>query len=142
MGLPAPQKPPPSQNKLDDLHGLKRGRHGRGDERNALDRFRCWAGFSRVNLVAAKQLHAEHPAASGPRELAFRFTEAALFGSLILERSLRETKLKAFLLAHQDLFRSVCNHIRRLWEGPRLDRFQLLDKVIAWQHQTARVDPS
>ncbi len=89
-----------------------------------------------------EQLHAEHPTASGPRELAFRFTEAALFGSLILERSFWENKLKAFLLAHQDLFRSVCNHIRRLWEGAWLDRFQLLDKVIAWQHQTARVDPA
>ena len=86
-----------------------------------------------------EQLQAEHADSCGPREMAFRMSEAALFGSLILERAFWENKLKSLLISQQNLFESVCNHIRRLWEGTWLDRFQLMDKIIAWQVQTAHV---
>lgn len=73
----------------------------------------------------------------GPRQMAFRMSEAALFGSLILERAFWENKLKSLLIAEQNLFEAVCNHIRRIWEGAWLDRLQLIDKIIGWQLQTA-----
>jgi len=86
-----------------------------------------------------EQLHAEHADTSGAREMAFRMSESALFSSLILERAFWENKLKSLLSSQQNLFESVCNHIRRLWEGAWLDRFQLIDKMITWQYQTAYV---
>jgi AcrR family transcriptional regulator len=86
-----------------------------------------------------EQRQAEYAESSEPRELAFRMSESALFGSLILERSFWENKLKSLLLSHRHLIESVCNHVRRFWEAHWLDRFQLIDKIIAWQYQTAQV---
>jgi hypothetical protein len=84
-----------------------------------------------------EDLQAESADTCGPRQMAFRMSEAALFGSLILQRAFWENKLKSLLIAEQNLFESVCNHIRRLWEGTWLDRLQLIDKIIGWQVQTA-----
>ena len=88
-----------------------------------------------------EQLEAEHADPSDARQLAFSMSESALFGSLILERAFWENKLKLLLLTQPHLSELVCNHIRRLWESAWLDRFQLIDKVIAWQYQTAQVGP-
>lgn len=86
-----------------------------------------------------EHLQAEHTGSSEPRELAFRMSESALFGSLILERAFWENKLKSLLLTQRHLIEVVSNHVRRFWEAAWLDRFQLIDKIIAWQYQTAQV---
>ena len=86
-----------------------------------------------------EQLQAEHAGSSEPTELAFRMSESALFGSLILERAFWENKLKSLLLTQRHLIDVVSNHVRRFWETHWLDRFQLIDKIIAWQYQTAQV---
>ncbi len=86
-----------------------------------------------------EHLQAERAGSSEPRELAFRMSESALFGSLILERAFWENKLKSLLLTQRHLIEVVSNHVRRFWEAAWLDRFQLIDKIIAWQHQTAQV---
>jgi hypothetical protein len=94
-----------------------------------------------LNIIEQEyeQLEAEHADPSDARQFAFSMSESALFGSLILERAFWENKLKSLLHTQPHLSESVCNHIRRLWEGTWLDRFQLIDKVIAWQYQTAQV---
>jgi hypothetical protein len=86
-----------------------------------------------------EQLQAGRAGSSEPRELAFRMSESALFGSLILERAFWENKLKSLLLTQRHLIEVVSNHVRRFWEAAWLDRFQLIDKIIAWQYQTAQV---
>ena len=96
-----------------------------------------------LNIIEQEyeQLEAVHPDSSDARQFAFSMSESALFGSLILERAFWENKLKLLLLTQPHLSELVCNHIRRLWESAWLDRFQLIDKVIAWQYQTAQVGP-
>jgi len=84
-----------------------------------------------------EQLQAEHADSSETRELIFRVSESALFGSMLLERTFWEEKLQSLLLIHPQLFEMVCSHIRRHWEIDRTCRFQLIDKIIGWQYQTA-----
>ncbi|MCP4716021.1 MAG: hypothetical protein GY868_12970 [Deltaproteobacteria bacterium] len=73
-----------------------------------------------------------------PGELAVHMSESALYGSLFVQRSFWEEKLKTFLLAHDNLFDKVCAHVRRTWDAALNDRFQLIDKILSWQYQTAR----
>jgi hypothetical protein len=86
-----------------------------------------------------EQLQAEHADASEARQMVFRVSESALFGSMLLERAFWENKLQSLLLIQPELFETVCSHIRRHWEVDRTCRFQLIDKIIGWQYQTAHV---
>jgi len=69
----------------------------------------------------------------------FRVSELALFGSMLLERSFWEEKLESLLRIHPRFFEAVCNHVRRHWEIDQTCRFQLIDRIISWQYQTAHV---
>jgi hypothetical protein len=86
-----------------------------------------------------EKLQDEHANSSEAREMVFRISESALFGSMVLERTFWENKLQSLLLIQPELFEMVCSHIRRHWEIDRTCRFQLIDKIIGWQHQTAHV---
>jgi hypothetical protein len=85
------------------------------------------------------KLQAEPADPSETRKMVFRVSESALFGSMLLERSFWEEKLQSLLLIHPQLFEPTCHHIRRHWEADRTCRFQLIDKIIGWQYQTAHV---
>jgi len=65
-------------------------------------------------------------------DLAFRMSEMAVFGSLILQRSFWEGKLKALLTEKKHRVAAVIRHIRRLFEANWNDRFQLISRVISW----------
>jgi hypothetical protein len=86
-----------------------------------------------------EQLQAEHADSSETREMIFRVSESALFGSMLLERAFWENKLESLLLIHPQFIKAVCSHVRRHWEIDRTCRFQLIDKIIGWQYQTAHV---
>jgi len=86
-----------------------------------------------------RKLQAEHADSFAARKMAFRVSESALFGSMLVERAFWEEKLQRLLLIHPDLFEPVCHHIRRHWEIERTCRFQLIDRIITWQYQTAHV---
>ena len=85
-----------------------------------------------------EQLKCEHAAPAGTREMIFCVTQAALFGSMILERAFWEEKLQHLLLIHPEFFESVCNHIQRHWDVGHTCRLQLIDRIISWQYQTAQ----
>ncbi len=49
-------------------------------------------------------------------DMAFRLSENAAFGCIIVQRDFRLNKLKKVLMKQPDRIRSVCRHIRRLFE--------------------------
>lgn len=71
------------------------------------------------------------------KDLAFCLSEKAVFGGLILQRAFWENKLQALLEKAQDLYASVCRHIRRLFEAKWEQRFSLISKLINWEYQLA-----
>lgn len=87
-----------------------------------------------------EQVQAQHAHCAEARQSVLRVSESALFGSMVLERSFWEDKLQSLLLIHPQLIQAACNHVRRLWEADHSARFQLIDKMITWQYQTAHVD--
>jgi hypothetical protein len=78
-------------------------------------------------------LRAECEEGTGPgNDLAFRLSEMAVFGAMVLQRSFWEGKLKALLMKRKHRTASVIRHIRRLFEAEWNDRFQLVNRVISW----------
>jgi hypothetical protein len=76
---------------------------------------------------------------SGPdKDLAFALSEKAVFGGMIVQRAFWEKKLTTLLDRHKGHYRAVCNHIRRLFEAPPHDRFDLISKLVSWEMQIAR----
>ncbi len=69
------------------------------------------------------------------KDLAFHLSDKAVFGGLILQRAFWENKLKSLLEKHSDRFISVCSHVRRLYEATWENRFTLISKLVAWEHQ-------
>lgn len=89
-----------------------------------------------------QELEAEHERlanecviASQGKEFAFQLCERAVFGGLILQRAFWENKLKSFLANEKNRFAAVCRHVRRLFETSRENRFALISKLVAWEHQ-------
>ncbi len=70
-------------------------------------------------------------------DLAFRLSEQTVFGSLPLQRAFWEEKLNALLKTQRQRIGTVCRHIRRLFEAPWNDRFQLISRLVAWEKQLA-----
>ena len=78
-------------------------------------------------------LTAECEEGTGPaNDLAFRISEMAVFGAMVLQRSFWEGKLKALLMKRKHRTASVIRHIRRLFETQWNDRFQLINRMISW----------
>jgi hypothetical protein len=71
-------------------------------------------------------------------DLAFRLSEKAVFGGLPLARAFWEEKLRDLLVQQWQCFEAVRRHIRRLYEVPGNDRFNLISRVIGWEHQLAQ----
>ena len=82
-------------------------------------------------------LVAECKGSSPESDLAYRLTENAVFGGLILQRAFWEGKLKELLGNQRDSFAAVCNHVRRLFETTWENRFALISKLVAWEYQLA-----
>jgi hypothetical protein len=78
---------------------------------------------------------AECTGPSPEKDLAFHLGDRAVFGGLILQRTFWENKLKALLTGQQERFAAVCNHVRRLFEATWENRFALISKLVAWEHQ-------
>jgi hypothetical protein len=70
-------------------------------------------------------------------DLAFRLGELAVFGGLPLARSFWEEKLKTCLERQSQRIAAVCRHLRRLYEAPWNDRFQLIGRLIGWDYGLA-----
>lgn len=70
-------------------------------------------------------------------DLAFRLSEQTVFGSLPLQRAFWEEKLNTLLKTQRQRIGAVCRHIRRLFEAPWNDRFQLISRLVAWEKQLA-----
>ena len=64
--------------------------------------------------------------------------DGPLFGGLIIQRAFWEHKLKTFLENQQGRYTAVCNHVRRLFEAAWENRFALIGKLVAWEHQLTR----
>ena len=77
-------------------------------------------------------------AAGLEHDLAFRLSEKAVFGGLPLARAYWEAKLKALLAAQCQRYEAVRRHIRRLYEAPGNDRFNLISRIIGWENQFAQ----
>ena len=74
-------------------------------------------------------------AATLEQDLAFRLSEKAVFGGLPLARAFWEEKLKTLLAKQTQRIKTVCQHLRRLYEAQWNDRFHLISRLIAWEHQ-------
>jgi hypothetical protein len=86
-----------------------------------------------------QQLTVQCVGPSSEKDLAFCLSEKAVFGGLILQRAFWENKLRALLEKGQNLYASVCRHIRRLFEAKWEHRFSLISKLINWEYQLAGV---
>ena len=75
---------------------------------------------------------------SPENDLAFQLGDRAVFGGLIIQRAFWENKLKALLEKQRSKFAAVCSHIRRLFETTWENRFALISKLVAWEHQLTR----
>ena len=108
------------------------------DLRQQEDQLRKYAEIERQGLLGEldreyELLKAECEGRSGPlNDLAFQLSEKAVFGSMILQRSFWEAKLKKLLVEKKDRIASVIRHIRRLFEAHWNDRFQLINHLISW----------
>jgi len=82
-------------------------------------------------------LVAECVGTSPENDLAFQLADRAVFGGLIVQRAFWENKLKVLLEKQRSKFTNICNHIRRLFETTWENRFALISKLVAWEHQLA-----
>jgi hypothetical protein len=82
-----------------------------------------------------QQLQKECDGSTPEKNLLFCLGEKAVFGGLALQRSFWEDKLKHMLGKCHDKISVVCRHIRRLFEAQWNDRFVLISKMVAWEHQ-------
>lgn len=108
------------------------------DLREQEDHLRKFAEVEKRGLLRELEkdyefLRVECKSGTGPeRDLAFRLSEMAVFGGLVLQRSFWEGKLKALLTEKRHRVAAVIRHIRRLFETNWNDRFQLISRVISW----------
>lgn len=108
------------------------------DLRDQEDQLRKYAEIEKKGLLGELNreydlLKAECEGRSGPlNDLAFQLSEKAVFGSMILQRSFWEAKLKKLLMERKDRIASVIRHVRRLFEAHWNDRFQLINHLISW----------
>jgi len=82
-----------------------------------------------------KTLKAECNGNTPEKDLAFRMSDNAVFGSLPLQRAFWENKLQFLLEKGRDKISAVCRHVRRLFEASPENRFALISKMVAWEHQ-------
>ncbi|MEA3362817.1 MAG: hypothetical protein U9Q61_06050 [Thermodesulfobacteriota bacterium] len=82
-----------------------------------------------------QQLKKECDCSTPEKNILLCMGEKAVFGGLALQRSFWEDKLKHMLGKCHDKFSVVCRHIRRLFEAKWNDRFVLISKLVAWEHQ-------
>ena len=82
-----------------------------------------------------KILNAECNGNTPERNLAFRLSDNAVFGSLPLQRSFWENKLQLIIEKSRDKISAVCRHVRRLFEAAPENRFALISKLVAWEYQ-------
>lgn len=82
-----------------------------------------------------QQLKKECDGSTPEKNLLFCLGEKAAFAGLALQRSFWEDKLKHMLGKCRDKVTVVCRHIRRLFEAQWNDRFVLISKLVAWEHQ-------
>lgn len=81
------------------------------------------------------QLIAECVDTTPDKDLVFRLAENAAFGCMNLQRAFYEDKLKGQLNKEPDRYKSVCRHIRRLFETTWENRFLLISKLVNWEYQ-------
>ncbi len=82
-----------------------------------------------------KILETECDESTPENDLAFHLSDSAVFGGLSLQRAFWENKLKLILEKSRDKFSTVCRHVRRLFEATWENRFALIAKLVAWEHQ-------
>jgi hypothetical protein len=82
-----------------------------------------------------KILETECDESTPKNDLAIRLSDSAVFGGLSLQRAFWENKLKLILDNSHDKFCAVCRHVRRLFEATWENRFALIAKLVAWEHQ-------
>ena len=82
-----------------------------------------------------KILETQCNASTPDNDLAFQLSDSAVFGGLSLQRAFWENKLKLILESSRDKFYAVCRHVRRLFEATWENRFALIAKLVAWEHQ-------
>ena len=82
-----------------------------------------------------KILETECDESTPENDLAIRLSDSAVFGGLSLQRAFWENKLKFILDNSHDKFCAVCRHVRRLFEATWENRFALIAKLVAWEHQ-------
>jgi hypothetical protein len=82
-----------------------------------------------------KILETECAGSTPENNLLFRLSDSAVFGGLSLQRAFWENKLKLILEKNRDRFSAVCRHVRRLFEATWENRFALIAKLVAWEHQ-------
>lgn len=82
-----------------------------------------------------KILNAECDENTPEKNLAFRLSDNAVFGSLPLQRSFWENKLQLIIEKSRDKISAVCRHVRRLFEAAPENRFALISKLVAWEYQ-------
>lgn len=67
--------------------------------------------------------------------LATVLAEHALFGGIMMERSFWEVELRTLIREDHSLSEKACRHVRRIYEAEKNDRFQLISKIISWEHE-------
>jgi len=72
---------------------------------------------------------------SPDKDFALMLSEKAIFGSMFLQRSFWEQKLRQLLRKQKNTFSAVRKHIRRLFESQWNDRSALINKLVNWQFQ-------
>jgi hypothetical protein len=82
-----------------------------------------------------KILETECDESTPENDLAFHLSDSAVFGGLSLQRAFWENKLKLILEKSRDKFSTVSRHVRRLFEATWENRFALIAKLVAWEHQ-------
>ena len=84
-----------------------------------------------------KALKTECNENTSEQNLAFRLSDNAVFGGLLLQRTFWENKLQLILEKGRDKISAVCRHVRRLFEASPENRFALISKLVAWEYRLA-----
>ena len=110
------------------------------DLRQQEEWLREFAGIERQGWLQGleaeyKVLVMECDGSSPEKDLAFRLSDCAVFGGLLLQRAFWTNKLKLILEKSRDKFSAVCRHVRRLFEAIWENQFALISKLIDWEYQ-------
>jgi hypothetical protein len=119
----------------------------RQEERDLQEQEHCLLAFAEVERKAwLQKLEQDYDllktecsqAIDLEHDLAFRLSEKAVFGGLPLARAFWEEKLKGLLATQCKRYEAVRRHIRRLYEAPSNDRFNLISRIVGWENQLAQ----